>query len=190
MPITTLAKSVITAFTCLLLLTGMAEAGVSKAFAKDPVTLHTGPGTRYDATSTLPAGTPLDIERCTALWCLIAKTNQHGWVSRASLTFGNYPRGFLSGRKLDLTLRGPGTVCFYTGTRFTGRSLCARSGEVMSDLALVGYDNAFQSVKVTGKISVQACRDFYFSSWCETISADQPVLNRYLRRGLSSYRVW
>ncbi len=187
---TIIARSVAAALACILLLTGGALAGATKAQVKDTLTLRTGPGMRYDQAGTLPVGAALDVQRCMALWCLVTHKSQQGWAARDHLSFGKYPRGFMSGPKMAHVLRGSGKVCFFTGTKFTGASICSTTGTVMPDLALYGYDNAFQSVKIEGEVSVHACRDFYFGSWCETIAADQPVLNRYLRRGLSSYRVW
>ena len=85
---------------------------------------------------------------------------------------------------------GPGSVCFYEGRNFTGASLCAGPGQVFNDLTLYGHDNRFSSVEITGDVSVAACRDRGFQSYCERIIESQPVMDQYLVRNLSSIRVY
>ena len=64
-----------------------------------------------------------------------------------------------------------------------------RPGTVVHDLLLFDADNRFSSVEVNGG-SVTLCRDRDFSSYCERVVEDQPVLHGFLDNNVSSYRVW
>ena len=55
-----------------------------------------------------------------------------------------------------------------------------RAGRVFNDFALLNMDNHFRSVQITGSLSVAACRDRFFQSYCERIITSQPVLDQYL----------
>lgn len=155
-----------------------------------PVTLRLGPGAKYPAISDLEAKIAIDVERCQNRWCLVTTKSQRGWASIDHMTFGEEPRGPFTGPKDEHVLQGSGTICFYTGENFTGQSTCSKTGMVVPDLALYGLDNSFLSASVSGPISAHVCRDFNFASYCETIAKDTPVLSRFLRRAVSSYRVW
>lgn len=162
----------------------------SAAQAIDPLSLRLGPGSKYKIVSELDEGTSVSVEQCQRRWCLVDANNVRGWVSIDHLTFGVEPRGPIIGPKLHQALRGSGKVCFHTGTNFSGESICSKTGMVVPDLALHGYDNAFSSVSIEGEISVHVCREFNFSSYCETIIEDQAELSEHLKRAVSSYRVW
>jgi uncharacterized protein YraI len=155
-----------------------------------PITLRLGPGLKYPTASDLPKEIEVDVQRCQNRWCLLENNNQRGWASIDDITFGVEPRGWWTGPKTEQVSGGSGTVCFYTGENFTGEATCSKTGMVVPDLALLGLDNRFASVSVEGTISVHVCREFNFGSYCETIAADQPVLNRFLKNAVSSYRVW
>lgn len=167
----------------------VANAG-SLAQTIRPVTLRLGPGVKYPTVSELTEKIAVEVERCTRRWCLLAANNQRGWTSIDGLTFGEEPRDLFTGPKNEQVSHGTGTICFHTGENFTGQSVCSKTGMVVPDLALHGFDNAFASVSVEGTISANVCREFNFTSWCETIAEDQPVLSRFLKRNVSSYRVW
>lgn len=185
--------SIIASLTALAFVT---LAGSTTAFAGSSAqtissaNLRLGPGVKYDVVSSMQAGAAVDVERCQRRWCLITATGHRGWASIDHLTFGEEPRGPLSGPKNEQVSYGTGTICFHTGEQFTGESICSKTGMVVPDLALYGYDNTFASVSVTGTISANVCREFNFGSYCETIAADQPRLSPLLRNNVSSYRVW
>lgn len=189
-PVRALVKAAALAVGMCAVLTGAALAG-SQATALTELTLRLGPGAEYDAIASVPEGTEIDVTRCTGHWCRIDGHGNRGWTGIDDITFGTAGDGsVLFGPGSGRTLRGDGTVCFYTGDDFTGRSVCAHSGRVVPDLALHGYDNAFRSVSVEGAASVHVCREFDFGSWCETISKDKPRLGRFLHGAVSSFRVW
>lgn len=168
---------------------GIALAG-SAAQSIAPVTLRLGPGVKYPIAGSLAEAVAVDVQRCQRRWCLVQSGHSRGWTSIEGLSFGTYPRGPLSGPKLYRKSHGAGTICFHTGPDFTGESVCAKTGMVVPDLALYGYDNAFASVSVHGEISAHVCSEFNFGAYCKTIIADQPRLDRLLYRAISSYRVW
>jgi uncharacterized protein YraI len=146
-----------------------------------------GPGAAYAVTGELGDETRIHVDRCSALWCLIHAEGAKGWVSASNVTFGQEPRGPFTGPRLNYPTGG--TVCFYTGTNYSGTEVCSGPGFVVPDLLLYGRDNSFSSVTVGGG-SVTACRDRKFKSYCERIVEDQPVLTGFLDDGVSSYRVW
>lgn len=82
-----------------------------------------------------------------------------------------------------------GHVCFFSGPNYTGSSFCAGPGRVVRDLALLDLDNQFSSVQVIGGVTVAACRDRSFQSYCERIVVSQPVLDPYLNDNLSSFQL-
>ena len=149
--------------------------------------LKEGPGAAYQVTGELGDKTRIQVDRCSALWCRIHADGQRGWVSRTNVTFGQEPRGPLTGPRLNYPTGG--TVCFYTGKNYTGTAYCNSSGFVVHDLLLSGLDNSFSSVEVHGG-SVTACRNRKFQSYCERILESQPVLDGFLDDGVSSYRIW
>ncbi len=149
--------------------------------------LKDGPGSAYKVTGELGDETRIRVDRCSGLWCKIHAEGVRGWVSLSNVTFGQEPRGPLTGPRLNYPTGG--TVCFYTGKNYTGTGYCNGSGFVVHDLMLSGLDNTFSSVQVNGG-SVTACRDRKFQSYCERIIESQPVLDGFLDDGVSSYRIW
>lgn len=169
---------------------GTALAGTF-AQAIDTFSLHVGPGAKYATISTIDEGMELNVERCTNRWCLIQQKGHRGWASIDHVSFGLKPVAkHFTGPKLNRIHGGSGTICFHTGTNFTGEAVCSKTGMVVPDLALFGYDNTFASISVEGAISANVCSRFKFNAYCETISKDQPRLNRHLQNAVSSYRVW
>jgi len=149
-----------------------------------------GPGTQYPLAGRAAKAEEVAVERCFRRWCQVEASGGEGWISLDNLSFGQYARGPFSGPKFNVGRGGPGQVCLYSGTGYSGTELCGGSGLVIRDLALAGMDNVFSSVKVVGNVSVLVCRDFYFSSYCETLTGNTPVLDRFLRRAVSSIRIY
>lgn len=165
------------------------ESG-SHGWSRTELALRKGPGSTYDAAGSIPGQIAIKILRCQKLWCLVDGNGARGWTNAYHVDFGQSPDWPLTGPELNYAIGGSGTICFYTGTNYSGSRFCARSGEVFNDLALWGMDNVFSSVKVEGNISAAACRDRKFQSYCERIVSSQPALDPYLRRNLSSIRVY
>ena len=165
------------------------ESG-SHAWSARVLVLRDGPGAAYAVTGQIPAEVAIKVLRCQRMWCVVDGEGGRGWTSKDHVAFGKTPRDGLFEISPDYASGGPGQVCFFTGRNYTGTSVCAGPGQVFQDLALSGIDNAFSSVELRGNISVAACRDRFFQSYCERIIASQPVLNQYLVRNLSSVRVY
>lgn len=160
------------------------ESG-THAWSKDTLTLREGPGREYAVSGNIGGELAIKVLRCQRIWCLVDGDTGRGWTHIAGISFGKGPHtGFGS----NLNYATGGTACFYTGTNYTGTELCLSTGHVIRDLALRGMDNSFSSVRISGT-SVSACRDRFFQSYCERITASQPVLDRFLLRNLSSIRV-
>jgi hypothetical protein len=183
----------LTALTSATLMLALAQAPAmaasqsgTHAFSEDTLRLHNGPGTGYDLTGEIATHSAIKVLRCQKLWCLVDGDAGRGWTYKRNISFGAIPGDWPDG--LARYPRG-GTVCFYTGTNYTGSQVCLGTGQVLKDLALSGLDNSFASVRVDGT-SVDVCRDRFFQSYCERIIQSQPVLDQYLRGALSSIRVY
>lgn len=174
------------AFLALLLPAVAVETG-TPAWLVNGQSLHQGPGHQYAVVGELGDETRIRVDRCTYRWCLIRAEGERGWASRDAITYGQEPRGPLTGPRLNY---GSGaTVCLYEGRNFSGDHVCAKPGTVVRDLLLFGADNRISSVRVNGG-SVTLCRDRDFTSYCERIVEDQPAIHGFLDNNVSSYRVW
>ncbi|WIJ26296.1 SH3 domain-containing protein [Devosia sp. RR2S18] len=162
----------------------------SAAWSNKPLVLRSGPGAAYEATGEIAGEVAIKVLRCQRLWCVVEGHGGRGWTSKDHISFGLGPDGPLFTIRPDYPSGGPGKVCFFTGTHYSGTAICAGPGQVFQDLALAGLDNRFASVQVTGDVSVATCRDRFFQSYCERIIASQPVLDRYLINSVSSIRVY
>lgn len=167
-----------------------ASTSGTHAWSSEALTLRSGPGLAYDVTGDIAADLPIKVLRCQELWCVVDGEGGRGWTDRNNIVFGLTSDDFPYNLNPDYASGGPGSICFYQGSNYSGDSLCVRSGRVIHDLALLGLDNSFASVKVEGSVSAAACRDRGFQSYCERITASQPALDPYLRRNLSSIRVY
>jgi hypothetical protein len=167
----------------------LSEAG-SHGWSRDTLVLRSGPGDVYDITGEIAADSRIKILRCQKLWCNVDGPGGRGWTLNGAIDFGkdsHWP--ILDPDAVYPDLAG-GEMCFYTGTHFTGRTFCADSGDVFADLALWGWDNQISSIQVITPTSAAICRDRSFQSYCERIIESQPVLDQYLRRNVSSIRVY
>lgn len=162
----------------------------SHAWSTHELTLFSGPGAAYDHVGNVGADVAIKVLRCQRLWCLVDSGPDRGWASQDRIAFGRTSTDWPGGINPDYPAGGPGTVCLYEGTHYTGASICAGPGRVFTDLALLNLDNRFSSVEITGNVSVAACRDRGFQSYCERIIQSQPVLDQYLHNALSSVRIY
>lgn len=149
--------------------------------------LFEGPGSAYDIVGELPGETRIRVDRCTYRWCRILAEGERGWVARDNVSFGQHPRGPLTGPHFDRPTGG--AVCFYEGPNYTGASVCAKAGTVVHDLLLFDLDNRYSSIEVAGS-SVTVCRGRDFTSYCELIVESQPLMHGFLDDNVSSYRVY
>jgi uncharacterized protein YraI len=163
-----------------------AEYG-TEAWALTDLTLFQGPGNAYSVTGTITGRTEIQVERCAPRWCLVRQGHTSGWASRDHIGYGQEPNYPLTGPRLNYATGG--TVCFYTGTHYSGTEYCFEAGFVARDLLLHGIDNAFASVRIPDRGSASVCRNRDFHSYCERVVASQPVLDQYLMRNVSSIRV-
>lgn len=155
-----------------------------------PVTLWTGPGAGYDLVAEVAGEQRIYVERCSGLWCHIRSGGARGWTSKDHLSFGQEPRGPLTGPRLGYNSGGPGTVCLYEGTGYTGASICGSSGFVIRDLLRYRKDNRYSSVSVEGNVSVTLCRDRDFKSFCKRYNESASALDGFLNNAVSSMRVY
>lgn len=185
--LTTLASLALTAM--LTQAPAMAASDVgTHAWSTDALTLRDGPGIAYDVTGEVVADVAISVLRCQKLWCLVDSGDARGWTNKDFIAFGRTSADWPGGINPNYATGG-GSVCFYTGTNYTGSEFCMPFGRTIRDLALIGLDNSFSSVKIEGSTTVAACRDRDFQSYCERIFASQPALDPYLRRALTSIRI-
>jgi uncharacterized protein YraI len=151
--------------------------------------LYAGPATIYAVTGDVAAGIRVRVDRCSQRWCYVHSGHDQGWLSIDNVSFGQHPDGWFAGPKFP-TKSGAGTVCFFSGRNYTGSEFCADSGHVYKDLVLIGYDNAFGSVKIGGAANALVCRDRNFRSYCKVIDVDTRNLEGLLNHAISSIRVY
>lgn len=166
-----------------------AEAG-SHGWSREILILHSGPGARYGVTGQIPAEVAIKILRCQQLWCNVEGPGGRGWTSRNLLDFGKNPHWPVLDADNDWPDLVAGSMCFYEGANYSGRSFCASSGEVFLDLATWGWDNRIRSIRVATPTSAAVCRDRGFQSYCERIVSSQARLAPLLSRNLSSIRIY
>lgn len=162
----------------------------SHGWSRAPLVLHSGPGERYPVTGEIGGKLAIKILRCQKLWCVVDGPGGRGWARNGAIDFGKdaaWPVFDPSAPRPDLA---GGEMCFYEGAHFSGRSFCATSGQVFPDLATLGWDNRIGSIRVVTGTSAAVCRDRFFQSYCERVAGDQPVLERYLSRNVSSIRMY
>jgi hypothetical protein len=167
----------------------LSESG-SHGWSRAPLVLHDGPGDHYNVTGEIPGEVAIKILRCQKLWCVVDGPGGRGWARNGAIDFGKDPHWPILDPDATYPDLANGSMCFYTGTHYTGRAFCADSGRVFEDLALAGWDNQISSVQVITPTSAALCRDRFFQSYCERIVESQPVLHDYLRQNLSSIRVY
>lgn len=168
---------------------GAIETGTPAWVIKDAV-LREGPGHAYDAVGQVHGQIKVRVDRCSRNWCQIRGEGDKGWVGLDNLSFGQYARGPLSGPKVKRPSGGPGVICLYEGSNYSGGRICSKSGTVVRDLLLLDRDNAYASISVEGNVSVMLCRDRRFINYCQVFTKSQPSLPRFLNRAVSSYRVY
>lgn len=181
------ARLLIALLTMALLATPAMAASGTHAWSTAALILRDGPGLAYAATGDIATEQPIMVLRCQRLWCLVDGEGHRGWATKQSIVFGRTPTPWPGGINPDYPSGGP--VCFYTGTNYSGAEFCVASGRVINDLALLGLDNDFGSIRIEGSASASVCRDRFFQSYCERIIASQPRLSTHLRNSLSAIRV-
>jgi len=162
----------------------------SHAWSRVTLVLHDGPGPAYAVSGEIASDQAIRVLRCQKLWCNVAGPGGHGWTGMAAIDFGKDPHWPILDPDNEWPDLAGGEMCFYEGTHYTGRSFCADTGDVFQDLATWGWDNRISSVQVITPTSAALCRDRFFQSYCERIAESQPVLDQYLRRNLSSIRLY
>ncbi len=146
--------------------------------------LFTGPGRQYSEIGVVGGGLRIRVARCTGPWCEISAKNLHGWMELRNISFGQSPWK-LFGRAPTFPIHYGSGVCFYSGANYRGTESCFHAGQTVKDLALLGRDTSFRSVKV-GTGSVMACRDRNFRSYCVILNKDEPRLEGLLSGAITS----
>ena len=100
------------------------ESG-THAWSTSPLVLSSGPGSAYHVTGQIAENAAIKVLRCQRLWCLVDGEGGRGWTSRDHISVGKTPADWPGGINPDYPSGGPGEVCFYTGTNFTGRRMIA-----------------------------------------------------------------
>jgi len=174
-----------------LLMAAPADAALygTPAWTNTALVVRAGPGGEYAVTGDVRGRVSTLVYRCTQGWCQIKTRTGLGWVDQAKLSFGRFPGNSFTNGVPSIPSGGPGSACFYTGANFTGTHSCVGPGYIAKDLALTGADNTIASIRIEGKVSVTACRDFDFSSYCERIVGSKAHLGPFLTKSISSLHV-
>ena len=159
------------------------------AWLLSDATMVAGPSPAYKTVGNGAKGALVVVDRCSRGYCKIDFEGIAGWVALSELSFGLEARGPWTGAHFNAK-SGGGTACLYTGTGYSGDSLCRDSGFVVTDFARTGLDDQFASITVSGDASVLVCRDMNFTSYCETITTDTPKLHRFLVNNVSSIHIY
>ena len=157
------------------------ESG-SHAWSTSTLVLRQGPGTVYHVTGEIAPDLAIKVVRCQQYWCVVDGTGGRGWTRIEHIDFGRGPT-------IKVQKPGQAEVCFYEHENYKGAAFCATGSRVVNDLLLLGLDNRFSSVSVSGNVSVAICRDRKFQSYCERVFFSQPVLDQYLNNNVSSFRL-
>lgn len=157
---------------------GGGGGGGWNAIVTTNLNMRSGPGTRYRVIHVLQNGERVEVVRCQANWCFVNARVESGWASR----------NYLSRTGGGGVTRPPARqVCFFEGTRFTGRSFCSQPGDSSADLG--PWRNRIASMTVRGGQTVQVCAERNFRD-CDAFDRDMPTLPWWLDRSISSYRVF
>jgi hypothetical protein len=167
----------------------LTEAG-SHAWSREALLLRAGPGAAYAVSGEIPGEVQIKVLRCQNIWCLVDGPGGRGWTGNGAIDFGKDPHWPLFDADNQWPDLAGGSMCFYEGANYTGRSFCAGTGEVFPDLATWGWDNRIGSVEVITDTSAALCRDRDFQSYCIRIAQSQPRLDPFLVGNLSSIRVY
>ncbi|MEP7239701.1 MAG: SH3 domain-containing protein [Devosia sp.] len=168
-----------------LALVGLLGTTVAAFAADDPAVttsaanLRTGPGLTYSVITSLPAGTDVTVHACTATWCaLTTDDDDEGFVAKSLLDFDVGPSPSDEAAE----------VCFYQGPNFTGPNFCVEPGD--SDDHIPGnYNNAIESILVTGDAVVEVCTGVGMHGACDSFDSSAKKLPPVLRDQISSYAV-
>jgi len=167
----------------------VSEAG-SPGWSRERLVLREGPGANYAVVGEIQGEVAIKILRCRKLWCMVDGPGGKGWTGNGALDFGKDPHWPLFDADNQWPDVAGGSMCFYEGTNYSGRSFCAGTGEVFLDLATWGWDNRIGSIEVISPTSAAICRDREFQSYCIRVVSSQPTLDPLLARNLSSIRVY
>ena len=167
-----------------------ASVSGSHGWSRDTLVLRAGPGDHYAVAGQIAGEQAIRIQRCQKLWCFVSGPGGQGWTRNGPIDFGKDPHWAVLDPDNEWPDLANGAMCFYEGTHYTGRSFCAETGQVFRDLATWGWDNRISSIRVITATSAAICRDRFFQSYCERVATSQPVLDPFLRRNLSSIRLY
>lgn len=162
----------------------------SPALAIRDTNLLAHPRGDFPVTGSMDKGERVLVERCQRLWCQVIAGGDEGWVFIDALSFGTKAKPRWTGPRLNFPAGGDGKVCLYEGPNYTGAKLCGETGFVLRDLATVGLDNHFASIKIDDGVSAIVCRARNNGSYCARITKSQPELNGFLNHAVSSFRVY
>ena len=84
----------------------------------------------------------------------------------------------------SVSLAQGGSVCLYEGPNYSGRSVCFRPGEQVSELQAVrdGWNDRAQSIRVTGNVGATIYQHAGFTGASFYVDSDIPDLNQIGRR--------
>jgi Bacterial SH3 domain len=141
--------------------------------------LRQGPGTSFGVITTLDPGTDVTVHVCTGTWCAVTSDgDDEGFVAKSLLDFDSADNA--------PSPSDDAQICFYQGEDFSDANFCISPGD--SDGHIPGsFNDAIESILITGDASVEVCTGTNMSGACATLDHSAKKLPFQLRDKISSY---
>ncbi len=153
-----------------------------------PLVLRDGPGTQYHVTGELGAELHIKVLRCEELWCLVDGDGGRGWTYKHSISFGLTPDE-VAPHQVQLPQRRPQRLLLSRHQFHRRRVLrpsrpCHQGSRPAWPRQRLLLGSRRGQCVPSLSAAIATSRAIANASY-----ASQPVLDRYLRRALSSIRV-
>lgn len=161
-------------------MTAAAVAASQSATTSGYANLREGPGTKFDVIATLDPDTEVTVNACTGTWCAVETDDDEGFVAKSLLDFDSATD--------DSSSSDDAEVCFYQGEDFSDANFCVQPGD--SDDHIPGsFNNAIESISVSGDVSVEVCTGSNMSGTCKTYDHSVKSLPSSVIDQITSYAV-
>ncbi len=174
------------AATLVLGLSAAALAAPQPATTSGPANLRQGPGTSFPIITQLDAGTDVLVEACTGTWCAVKADDGEGFVAKSLLDFDSAAND--DSEDTPPPVADDAQVCFYQGPDFSDANFCVSPGD-QDDHIPGSFNNAIESILISGGASVEVCTGSGMSGQCASFDHSVKKLPFSLRDKITSYAV-